>query len=134
MTVSVETQLRERIEQLEAEVRYWRDEARGNAEALDRDALASALDISRGAQAWIVATLYTARGKLISRNRLNDDMPGFDTHHRDSNVVQVMIHRIRTRLGQHFIECHRGAGYCLPPESIALIDNLGFNKKGNTGS
>jgi DNA-binding response OmpR family regulator len=50
------------------------------------------------------------RGKVLSKTRLTEHVydQGFDL---DSNVIEVYVRRLRTKLGPHSIETRRGQGY-----------------------
>ena len=59
-------------------------------------------------------------GRIISKTELTDHIYGQDFD-RDSNVIEVLINRLRRKLGHGLIETRRGQGYRLaePPERNA---------------
>ncbi len=59
-------------------------------------------------------------GRIISKTELTDHIYGQDFD-RDSNVIEVLINRLRRKLGRGLIETRRGQGYRLagPPAQHA---------------
>jgi two-component system OmpR family response regulator len=51
-------------------------------------------------------------GKVISKTELTEHIYGQDFD-RDSNVIEVLINRLRRKLGTKLIKTHRGQGYQL---------------------
>jgi two-component system OmpR family response regulator len=51
-------------------------------------------------------------GKVISKTELTEHIYGQDFD-RDSNVIEVLINRLRRKLGSDLIKTHRGQGYQL---------------------
>jgi two-component system OmpR family response regulator len=51
-------------------------------------------------------------GKVISKTELTEHIYGQDFD-RDSNVIEVLINRLRKKLGTEWIKTHRGQGYQL---------------------
>lgn len=49
-------------------------------------------------------------GKIISKSQLNDHLYDGENE-RDSNVIEVHINHLRSKLGKHAIETKRGQGY-----------------------
>lgn len=59
------------------------------------------------------------REKVISKTELTEHIYGQDFD-RDSNVIEVLINRLRKKLGPERIKTHRGQGYQLmAPEDVA---------------
>jgi two-component system OmpR family response regulator len=59
------------------------------------------------------------RGKVISKTELTEHIYGQDFD-RDSNVIEVLINRLRKKVGTDLIKTHRGQGYQLmAPEDVA---------------
>ena len=52
------------------------------------------------------------RGKVVSKTELTEHIYSQDFD-RDSNVIEVLINRLRKKLGPEFIKTHRGQGYQL---------------------
>jgi two-component system OmpR family response regulator len=57
-----------------------------------------------------LAYLMHHRPKVISKTELTEHLYDQDFD-RDSNVIEVLINRIRKKLGAQFIKTHRGKGY-----------------------
>jgi two-component system OmpR family response regulator len=56
--------------------------------------------------------------KIVSKTELTEHIYSQDFD-RDSNVIEVLINRLRKKLGPEFIKTHRGQGYQLvAPETI----------------
>jgi DNA-binding response OmpR family regulator len=49
-------------------------------------------------------------GKVLSKTRLTDHVYEYD-HDRDSNVIEVYVNRLRSKLGKDWIKTRRGQGY-----------------------
>jgi two-component system OmpR family response regulator len=67
----------------------------------------------------ILSYLMHHVGKVISKTELTEHIYGqeFD---RDSNVIEVLINRLRKKLGAETIRTHRGQGYQLVrPENVS---------------
>lgn len=115
---------RERIAELEEQVAYWKGEAQHNHSAETTDRIRRAFDLTRG-EAWILGVLYAARGDVVRRERIEEDMPG-DKHWEEkqdsANLVAVMVSRIRSKTSPEAIETARGFGYRLSGKMIARID------------
>lgn len=56
-------------------------------------------------------------GQIVSKTELTEHIYGQDFD-RDSNVIEVLINRLRQKLGRTAIETHRGRGYRL----VAPVD------------
>lgn len=81
---------------------------------LDTDARLASVDgqpVSLSAKEWAVVDLLVARpGTIFSRQGIEDRIYG-NLGDVDSNVVEVHIHSLRRKLGQHAIVNVRGLGY-----------------------
>ena len=64
----------------------------------------------------ILQTLMENKGKVISKNRLEQDLYGWDTE-VESNTVEVYIHHLRKKLGNELIQTIRGVGYMINKDS-----------------
>lgn len=60
----------------------------------------------------ILQTLLENRGKVISKNRLEQGLYGWNTE-VESNTVEVYIHHLRKKLGNELIQTIRGVGYMI---------------------
>jgi two-component system OmpR family response regulator len=54
--------------------------------------------------------LMQKNGSVVSKSELSEHIYGQDLE-RDSNVIEVLINRLRTKLGPALIETRRGLGY-----------------------
>jgi DNA-binding response OmpR family regulator len=63
--------------------------------------------------------LLRARGHVVSRERLQHALYGFDEL-VDSNALEVHIHHLRRKLGSEWIETVRGVGYRLSAAREAM--------------
>ena len=65
----------------------------------------------------LVAYLLRHRGRVVSQHELDENVYGHGEDH-DSNALEVLIGRVRKKLGANLIETRRGFGYIVP-ESTA---------------
>ncbi|WP_299018982.1 response regulator [uncultured Tepidimonas sp.] len=63
--------------------------------------------------------LLRARGHVVTRERLQQALYGFDEL-VDSNALEVHIHHLRRKLGSEWIETVRGVGYRMPAAQEAM--------------
>jgi DNA-binding response OmpR family regulator len=61
----------------------------------------------------LVSFLLRNRGRVVSQHELNENIYGQDDAH-DSNAIEVLIGRVRKKLGAELIETRRGFGYLVP--------------------
>jgi two-component system OmpR family response regulator len=52
------------------------------------------------------------KGEVISKTELTEHIYDQDFD-RDSNVIEVLVNRLRNKLGSRLIKTHRGLGYQL---------------------
>ena len=64
----------------------------------------------------LVAYLLRHRGRVISQNELDENVYGHGEEH-DSNALEVLMGRVRRKLGPDIIETRRGFGYVVPEAS-----------------
>lgn len=64
----------------------------------------------------VIAYLILHRGRVISQQELDENVYGNDEGH-DSNALEVLIGRVRRKLGAGLIETRRGFGYIVPEQS-----------------
>lgn len=64
----------------------------------------------------VVAYLIHQRGRVVSQLELGENIHGTDDAH-DSNAIEVLVGRLRRKLGIDLIETRRGFGYLIP-ESV----------------
>jgi DNA-binding response OmpR family regulator len=114
-------QLRERIEQLEYEVEHWKREACQLIEEDLCDAIQARFDLS-ATEAMICTALYQRREKLMSSLRLEGMLDEERGCSLESNIVSVMICKIRAKLGEDAIETVRGRGYRLSLGALEIFD------------
>jgi len=61
----------------------------------------------------LVAYLLRHRGRVVSQHELDENVYGH-VEDRDSNALEVLIGRVRKKLGPDVIETRRGFGYLVP--------------------
>lgn len=61
----------------------------------------------------LVAYLVMRRGRVVSQGELSENVYGQDDAH-DSNAIEVLVGRVRKKLGTDLIETRRGFGYVVP--------------------
>jgi len=61
----------------------------------------------------LVAYLFRHRGRVVSQHELDENVYGHGEEH-DSNALEVLIGRVRRKLGSDVIETRRGFGYTIP--------------------
>ncbi|HEY0330394.1 MAG TPA: response regulator transcription factor [Rhodopseudomonas sp.] len=58
----------------------------------------------------LIAFLFLHRGRVVSQAELSENIYGNEDAH-DSNAIEVLIGRVRRKLGSELIETRRGFGY-----------------------
>ena len=61
----------------------------------------------------LIAFLLRHRGRVVPQHELAENVYGHDEDH-DSNALEVLIGRVRKKLGPDLIETRRGFGYLVP--------------------
>lgn len=61
----------------------------------------------------LVSYLALHRGRVVSQTELSENIYGNEDAH-DSNAIEVLIGRVRKKLGAELIETRRGFGYLVP--------------------
>lgn len=61
----------------------------------------------------VVAYLLRQKGRVVSQHELDENVYGPNEDH-DSNALEVLIGRVRKKLGAGLIETRRGFGYLIP--------------------
>jgi DNA-binding response OmpR family regulator len=61
----------------------------------------------------LVSYLALHRGRVVSQHELSENIYGNEDAH-DSNAIEVLIGRVRKKLGSDLIETRRGFGYIVP--------------------
>jgi two-component system OmpR family response regulator len=61
----------------------------------------------------LVAYLLLHRGRVVSQRELDENVYGHGEEH-DSNALEVLIGRVRKKIGTELIETRRGFGYIVP--------------------
>ncbi|MBU2582119.1 MAG: response regulator transcription factor [Alphaproteobacteria bacterium] len=69
----------------------------------------------------ILAYLMHHTGRVVSQLELTEHVYGEDIE-RDSNAIEVLIARVRKKLGVELIKTRRGYGYIIPDEVSAASD------------
>jgi len=65
----------------------------------------------------LVAYLLRHRGRVVSQHELDENVYGHGEDH-DSNALEVLIGRVRKKLGPDLIETRRGFGYIVPETPV----------------
>jgi two-component system OmpR family response regulator len=65
----------------------------------------------------LVAYLLLHRGRVVSQHELDENVYGHGEEH-DSNALEVLIGRVRKKLGTELIETRRGFGYIVPEMQV----------------
>ena len=63
----------------------------------------------------LASYLLLHRGRVVSQQELSENIYGQDDAH-DSNAIEVLIGRVRKKLGSSLIETRRGFGYLVPDQ------------------
>lgn len=101
---------------------HYRNEERASVE-IERVAAIRKATRLFPAPAAMLLRLYDARGRLISKERLEELVPPVRVEERvDWKVVDVYMHRIRKVLGFDVIETIWGNGYRLTPLGVAAVE------------
>ncbi|UTD29383.1 response regulator transcription factor [Bradyrhizobium sp. WD16] len=61
----------------------------------------------------LASYLLLRRGRVVSQQELSENLYGQDDAH-ESNAVEVLVGRVRKKLGNGLIETRRGFGYLVP--------------------
>jgi len=61
----------------------------------------------------LIAYLILHRGRVVSQQELDENVYGHGEEH-DSNALEVLVGRVRKKLGANMIETRRGFGYVVP--------------------
>ena len=61
----------------------------------------------------LIAHLLRNRGRIVSQQELDENVYGHGEEH-DSNTLEVLVGRVRKKLGADVIETRRGFGYLMP--------------------
>lgn len=109
----------ERIAELEGENLWLRERLR---ERFDANAIIGPkLGLTPG-QGCILILLYEAKGRIVSRWFLDDNMPLLKNKERQGDrAVEVQIHHLRKKLGRGAIENVWGRGFRLSEEGRRLV-------------
>lgn len=72
--------------------------------------------------------LLENEGRVLSREHLTQSLYGWGEE-VDSNALEVHIHNLRKKFGQHFIRTIRGIGYMIEKSKLSDQDQQSINKK-----
>jgi DNA-binding response OmpR family regulator len=61
----------------------------------------------------LIAFLLHHRGRVVSQQELDENVYGHGEEH-ESNALEVLVGRVRRKLGSDLIETRRGFGYLVP--------------------
>jgi two-component system, OmpR family, response regulator len=65
----------------------------------------------------LVAYLLLHRGRVLPQHELDENVYGHGEEH-DSNALEVLIGRVRKKLGTELIETRRGFGYIVAEPQV----------------
>jgi DNA-binding response OmpR family regulator len=109
------------VEELIARVEDMRRELRIAPQARTIDRLRTAFPVLQPGDAWILATLYAARGEIVSTETLLSHLPTKDQQEeRQPKIIGVRIAQVRRALGREAIKNSFSVGYALTPAGIQL--------------
>ena len=112
----------QRIEELEAEVRWLRDQLAIEQDAETLARLRRLYRLSQGA-GLLLMVLLKRRGRVASRAFLEEWVDRRDdADERASNVLAVYVNRIRQMLGARAIVTVRGIGWALSIDAVLRIE------------
>lgn len=113
------------IERLTDEVAYWKSEAMRAASADTVERIRCGLSLTAG-EAWIVSRVHAARGAVVLTEHLLEDLPGkgWEERSETSNTLQVLVFRIRAKIGADAVLTARCHGYKASEDLIARIDGI----------
>lgn len=114
-------ELEAKVEQLEYERDHWKREAGQLASSEHAGQLIELFGLT-AVEALICAALYHRREKLLPAASIEGLLDEDRGHPLESNVVAVMISRIRDKLGDSAVETVRGRGYRLAPGIVGIFD------------
>lgn len=77
----------------------------------------------RGKEFSLLLALLRASGQVLSRERLEQAMYGFDEV-LDSNALEVHMHHLRRKLGDTIVTTVRGVGYFVPSPSADISEHV----------
>jgi two-component system OmpR family response regulator len=70
--------------------------------------------INLTAMEWVVLALLVQQvGRVVSRRRIDDELAALGLAEAESNSLEVIVSRLRRKLGASTISTHRGLGYSL---------------------
>lgn len=72
------------------------------------------------AEASILAALYAAKGRVVNRFVLFDNLPN-ENDFRSPQIISVYVSRIRSAIGKGCIRCVWGDGYGLTPAGMEFV-------------
>lgn len=109
-------------EELEEEVAYLRGELGMTRNAAVEGILRSAFKIAPS-EVTLLLALYRARGKVLSREQLNEAVPPkwSRVEDRASNLISVWVCRLRKKIGSDAIENQWDGKYALTATGIAKV-------------
>lgn len=107
-------------EELQHELDMLRREVRGELDVASIGRFCADFGLS-GTQARLLAALYCANGRVMSRHALEEATSTKGGY--ESNTLSVMISKIRDRIGHGSIETINGLGYRLSEAGLALVSS-----------
>lgn len=114
--------LNDLVEQLQYEVQYYKREAGLLADADCVDLIQEKFAGLTPPEAVICAALYQRREKWLPGATLEGLLDEERGHPVESNVIAVMISKLRKKLGEDAIETLRSRGYRLSSRALSEFD------------
>jgi len=120
-TPSREDELLGRIAALEDEIAYLKSEL-GLSQAAHPRLMLQHVFALAPQESWLLNTLYQAHGRVLNREFLAENVPGFHDE-RDPQLINVLVSKLRRKLGRersYIRYLHGYRGYQLSADGMAL--------------
>lgn len=120
--LSEESRLREQVEDLKEQVRYWKGMVIDQTE----EAVSTMVGVKFGltkSETRLLLRLHNARGKMVGNQILLTNHEGGDGIEVTPQLIKVFICKLRRKIGKRHVITHWGAGYSLSEEMIARVDS-----------
>lgn len=122
--------LRERLEDLQDEVRELRRELGQITNEAEVDAIYRQLKVggmNRRGSAQVISILYGAKGKPVSRYSLLRAIPtryGGEPMDREAKIIDVWVSFARKTFGREYLQTVQGVGYRLTDAGMAKVSEI----------
>lgn len=119
--------LRRVLEERNEEIAALRRQVSAGADDAVLDAIAVGCRLARQ-EAWLLATLYAARGRILSKERLNEVMPSpagnWEPSEREPKILDVIACRVRSKLDREAIQTVWGKGFRITAIGSSLVERM----------